>query len=218
MTNPDTTSPQPQTPTATFASTDPVKPGFMTTEFWLKVAAFALTALFASGVIPTTGTVATITAIAATMLGALGYTVSRTFIKVAAVLALVVLALGSGSMLCACSSASLKADVTKAEHAIVDCTKLDAPQLEAALLQVAVDAVTYTLKLGHVDWPALEATAENDGSDIATCAFVEYQAAQSTTVSRVANAAPAPDPSAAAVARLRGKLGGPVWHTAHGDI
>lgn len=58
-----------------------VKPGFRTTEFWLKLAAIALTALFASGAIPTTGTATTVTAIAATMLGALGYTVSRTLAK-----------------------------------------------------------------------------------------------------------------------------------------
>jgi hypothetical protein len=61
--------------------TPPAKPGYLTTEFWLKVAAFVMTALYASGVIPTTGTVATI---AATMLGALGYTVSRTFVKATA--------------------------------------------------------------------------------------------------------------------------------------
>jgi hypothetical protein len=62
----------------------PGKPGYLTTEFWLKVAAFVLTALYASGVMPTTGTVATVAAIAATMLGALGYTVARTFLKTAA--------------------------------------------------------------------------------------------------------------------------------------
>ena len=58
-----------------------VKPGWQTTEFWLKVAAILLTALFASGVIPTSGMAAQITAIAATILGALGYTVSRTMVK-----------------------------------------------------------------------------------------------------------------------------------------
>lgn len=61
----------------------PTKPGYLTTEFWLKLAAIVLTTLFASGVIPTTGTAATVAAIAATMLGALGYTVSRTFLKAA---------------------------------------------------------------------------------------------------------------------------------------
>lgn len=58
-------------------------PGYKTTEFWLKLAAIVLTALFASGAIPTTGTAAMIAAIAATVLGALGYTVSRTIVKTA---------------------------------------------------------------------------------------------------------------------------------------
>jgi len=79
MTNTDTSPPP-----ATLTTTAP-KPGYQTTEFWLKVAAFVLTALYASGVIPTSGTLATAVAIAATMLGALGYTVSRTFVKNAAV-------------------------------------------------------------------------------------------------------------------------------------
>lgn len=58
-----------------------VKPGWQTTEFWIKLAALTLTALYASGVIPTTGTAATVAAIAATILGALGYTVARTMLK-----------------------------------------------------------------------------------------------------------------------------------------
>jgi len=59
-------------------------PGWKTSEFWMKLGAMALTALFASGAIPTTGIAATVTGIAATMLGALGYTVSRTLVKTSA--------------------------------------------------------------------------------------------------------------------------------------
>lgn len=55
----------------------PTKPGYKTTEFWLGLAAMVLTALYASGVIPTGGMAATIAAMAATILGALGYTVVR---------------------------------------------------------------------------------------------------------------------------------------------
>lgn len=62
----------------------PVKPGWQTSEFRLGVAAFALTALYASGVIPTSGPWASVAAIAATILGSLGYTVSRTLVKVGA--------------------------------------------------------------------------------------------------------------------------------------
>jgi hypothetical protein len=63
--------------------TTPVKPGYRTTEFWLHAFAIALSALFASGAIPTAGTVATIALIAAAELSALGYTVSRTMVKTA---------------------------------------------------------------------------------------------------------------------------------------
>jgi hypothetical protein len=70
-----------ETPTGNTTVATTVKPGYCTTEFWLKLAAVLLTALFASGVIPTTGTAAMVAAIAATMLGALGYTVARTMVK-----------------------------------------------------------------------------------------------------------------------------------------
>jgi hypothetical protein len=65
---------------ATTTETAPTK-GYKTTEFWLKLLALVITALYASGAIPTDSTAAKITAIAATMLGALGYTVSRTLVK-----------------------------------------------------------------------------------------------------------------------------------------
>lgn len=73
----DTSNPVPAPPAV-------VTPGWHTSEFWLKVAAFVLTALFASGVIPTSGPIAQVAAIAATMLGALGYTVARTMLKAGA--------------------------------------------------------------------------------------------------------------------------------------
>lgn len=57
------------------------RPGYKTTEFWLKLIAMVLTACYASGLIPTQGKVAAIVAIVATMLGALGYTVARTMAK-----------------------------------------------------------------------------------------------------------------------------------------
>lgn len=75
------------TTTATKAglnTTTTAKPGWQTSEFWLKLAAILLTALYASGVIPTTGPLAQALAIGATILGALGYTVSRTMAKNAA--------------------------------------------------------------------------------------------------------------------------------------
>lgn len=65
----------------TAAVTTIEKPGYKTSEFWLKVLAFLLTALYASGAIPTEGSTAKVVAIIATTLGALGYTVSRTLVK-----------------------------------------------------------------------------------------------------------------------------------------
>lgn len=66
---------------STVAVTTAIEPGWRSTELWLKVAAMLLTALYASGVIPTGGPAATVAAIAATMLGALGYTVARSYVK-----------------------------------------------------------------------------------------------------------------------------------------
>ena len=57
------------------------KPGFRTSEFWLSLAAVLLGALFASGVLADGGTAAKIAGLAASLLGALGYTVSRTQLK-----------------------------------------------------------------------------------------------------------------------------------------
>lgn len=68
------------TPT-TLQTTTTVKPGYRTTEFYLKLVATLLTALYASDVIPTEGVATKIAAIAATVLGYLGYAVSRTMVK-----------------------------------------------------------------------------------------------------------------------------------------
>lgn len=70
-------------PVPTPIPADPITPGYRTTEFWLKLAAMLLTALFASGVM-TNNTVLAVAGIAATILGALGYTVARTMLKAGA--------------------------------------------------------------------------------------------------------------------------------------
>lgn len=57
------------------------KPGWKTSEFWLKIGAFMLSALFASGVLTGHDLALQIAGIAATILGALGYDVSRTLVK-----------------------------------------------------------------------------------------------------------------------------------------
>ena len=85
---PDTATTE-QTKTTTISETvqqglvlaENAKAGYKTTEFWMKVAALVLTVLYSTGTIHTEGTGATIAAITATVLGALGYTVCRTWAK-----------------------------------------------------------------------------------------------------------------------------------------
>lgn len=123
----------------TVTTTTTAKPGYATTEFWLKLAAIALTALFASGVIPTAGTAATVAAIAATMLGALGYTVSRTWAKSAAGI-LLLLGLGGMASQMACGSTAKSVEVT-AGHAVVDCAETEARAQAVNVMTPVVQAV-----------------------------------------------------------------------------
>lgn len=165
MTNtPDTDPPEHLSSTVELAAA-PVKPGYRTTEFWLKIAAFALTALFASGAIPTTGPVATVTAIAATMLGALGYTVSRTLVKNASVI-LLLLVVGLAVSASACGATSKAAGKTALVDA-VDCTAPDRAALEAQFGPTVEQALQRAIGLdGKIDLPSLNqigASLEVDG-------------------------------------------------------
>lgn len=59
--------------------------GYVTTEFWLSLAAVLIGAVMASGVLDSLGTdhwAVKVVGIAATILGALGYTAARGFVKV----------------------------------------------------------------------------------------------------------------------------------------
>src|SRR5690349_12831610 len=75
------------------APTPATKPGWKTSEFWLNKIAILLSALFATNVIPTGSVWMKVAMITAIMLGSLGYTVSRTLVKTAAMFALVVFGL-----------------------------------------------------------------------------------------------------------------------------
>lgn len=61
-----------------------IKPGWKTSEFWLKNAATLLSILFITNTIPTGGTIEKVAIIAALELGSFGYTVARTMAKAAA--------------------------------------------------------------------------------------------------------------------------------------
>jgi hypothetical protein len=60
----------------------PVKPGYLTTEFYFKLAAMVLSALFASGAL-TNNTALAIAGMAASVLTAMGYAVTRAMVKAA---------------------------------------------------------------------------------------------------------------------------------------
>ena len=69
-------------PGVTPASADAVvKPGFKTTEFWLSAAATLVGLAIASGIVPTSGTWPQIVGLVTGVLGAMGYTISRTAVK-----------------------------------------------------------------------------------------------------------------------------------------
>lgn len=83
------------------------KAGWRTTEFWLKVAADIITLLYASGVLPSTGLIATVVAIIAMQLTSAGYMVVRTSAKkslVAAQTALMMVV--AGVVIAACAAGS----------------------------------------------------------------------------------------------------------------
>lgn len=58
-----------------------VKPGYKTTEFWVSIAACALGAFVASGVLPEESVWMKLAGMGLTALTALGYTVSRWVVK-----------------------------------------------------------------------------------------------------------------------------------------
>lgn len=61
--------------------TTEAKPGYKTTEFWLTVAASAIGLLLASGMIHAGTPIDRVVGLAASVLGTLGYTVSRGIAK-----------------------------------------------------------------------------------------------------------------------------------------
>jgi hypothetical protein len=60
---------------------DEAKPGYKTTEFWMTIAAFVVSALYGSGVVSEGTAMDKALAVAAMVLGSLGYAVSRGLAK-----------------------------------------------------------------------------------------------------------------------------------------
>lgn len=216
----DTPNPVPAPPPAATV----VTPGWKTSEFRLKVAAFILTALFASGIIPTTGPVAQVAAIAATMLGALGYTVARSFVKAAgaAVLALALLA-GGTQTACGATSKSIEAD---AKAALVNCTAQQlgaAPGLNLATLVAIANTVAAErakcMTPAGLDWKCVETDLIAQGRVLGGCALVTMATAGvapprlASSLTSVAG----PPPGAAELATYCKSVPGTTYHLATGD-
>lgn len=158
----------------------PPKPGYKTTEFWFKLAAVLLSTLFASGAL-TNNTALAIAGMAATVLTALGYTVSRTMIKTAAKAGLLLLIVGvvaGGDM--ACLSASQKAQVKvipeAAKDAVVECVKQDAVPILALIAEFGVQAAMTALHTGEIDWDGIESAAIGQGKITGGCALAKFVA------------------------------------------
>ena len=60
----------------------PGGPGIRSTEFYLKLLAIVITALMGSGVLPAGSNTLKIVTVISVMLGALGYTVARSMVKI----------------------------------------------------------------------------------------------------------------------------------------
>jgi hypothetical protein len=152
----DTTDPAPT----------PTKPGYKTTEFWLSMLATLLTALFASGAL-TNNVALAIAGMAATVLTALGYKVSRTLVKTAGALLLAGLLVAPQI---ACSSARQRGSA--AAGAFLDCQAPNLIPLLPDAIAIAKSAVMrWIAGDGHVDLAGIKADAAPLKSDLGRCAF-----------------------------------------------
>lgn len=154
------------TTTVTLPPSAEVKPGYRTTEFWFKVGAVALSAVFASGAL-TSSTALAIAGMAATVLTTLGYTVSRTMVKIAGAMLLV--AMFGLPLTSACSSGTVRAvgqvawDCTApqraeavavltplADSAIRAAASADGKLIDASLLKAALGTANLKTELGSL--------------------------------------------------------------------
>lgn len=185
------------------ATDDTTKPGWRTTEFWLSSAAKLLGILFASGVLGDGSLGMRIAGLAATVLAALGYTVSRGMVKAAAAVLLVGLAAPSSS---ACTPAQRAATPT----ALIDCTSANGQAIGETASSMRGECATS----GVTDWGCVTARAITAGLRIGGCAFLEILNARPVALMASAE----PDPGLAAFERYRSQhAGGATFRTAAGD-
>lgn len=115
------------------------------------------------------------------------------------------------------SCATVKAVPHTVKVAVVECAKQDAKPILAVVADLAVQATVSVLKLGHIDWDAIEKKAYEQGEVTGGCALTRF----------VAELEKAPQPEAAvrslvagpdlvadgraAVERLSTRFGGTTW-------
>ena len=206
------------------------EPGWKTSEFWLKIAALLLTVLYASGVL-TNSTALAIAGMAAAILGALGYTVSRTMVKQAAstapvtivstgsvpsskrsrgsLVTLLVLAFGL-SLQPACATPA----VVTGGAVVVDCLVQDQGKL------VELVGSLWSVFAGGGTWSDVEAQAIAAGKDLGGCALAEV--VEEYLAPPRGRAAPPAESGRAARAALedfRSRVaGGATFKTASGNL
>lgn len=174
----------------------PPKPGYLTTEFYLSLSAVLLTYLFASGAVTNDKALA-IAGMAATVLTALGYKVSRTLVKTAGLLLLVGLALQP-----ACSGWRGRTAAGAAAFLNCESEHVDPGLLSEAKLVTKSAIEKWISGDGHVDATGLRAEAAPLKSDLMRCAFDAAVAALTYVPSPVPGA-PASAPLEVDAAQLR---------------
>jgi|KBSSwiStaDraftv2_1062776.scaffolds.fasta_scaffold00132_20 hypothetical protein len=223
-----TTSPTPSTVIGTGEVISPAlpAPGWRTSEFWLKLAALALTVLYASGAL-TNSTALAIAGMAAAILGALGYTVSRTMVKTAAsaapvtimstpkfttrgsLVALLVVSLGL-SMQPACGTPA----VVTGGAVVIDCLAQDQTQL------MELVGSLWAVFTSSGSWKDVESQAITAGKDLGGCALAEV--VQHYLAPPKGRAAPAGEQGRAARAALEDfratQANGATFKTAAGNL
>ncbi len=160
---PDTTDPT--TAPLTTTTTPTTKPGYKTTEFWFKVAAFILSCLFASGAI-TNDKVLAIAGIAASWLTSMGYTVSRTLVKSAAAKTMLVIMfmLGVGAV----SSTGCHTVAPQVIHTVEDCINQDRPAI------ISLIESFWPKDGGAPHWNEIETAGLAAGVHVGGCAIHEF--------------------------------------------
>lgn len=115
------------------------------------------------------------------------------------------------------SCATVKAVPGAAKTAAVECIKQDAKPILAVVAQLGVQAALSVMKLGDIDWEALEKLAYEQGETTGGCALTRFVAELEKTTkpdTAVRSLVAAPDPvneGRAAVKRLSARFGGTTW-------